>query len=87
MCFFYIFNLYSWYILVQTEKSNIGNEYKASMYKMLRDIMCLSKIEQSQCMYILNKIDSESNTQRIYQRIIKNNKWIDERKFKIGDYT
>ena len=70
--------------LPRTEKFNIGNEYKASMYKMLRNIMYLSKIEQSQCMYILNKIDSELNTQRIYLRIMKNNKWIDERKFKIA---
>ena len=70
--------------LPRTEKFNIGNEYKQSMYEMLRNIMYLSKIEQSQCLDILNKIDAELNTQRIYLRIMKNNKWIDERKFKIA---
>lgn len=70
--------------LPRTEKFNIGNEYKTSMYKMLRNIMYLSKIEQSECLNILNKIDTELNTQRIYLRIMKNNKWIDERKFKIA---
>lgn len=54
------------------------------MYEMLRNIMYLSKIEKSQCIDILNKIDAELNTQRIYLRIMKNNKWIDERKFKIA---
>lgn len=70
--------------LPRTEKFNIGNEYKVSMYEMLRNIMYLSKIEKSQCIDILNKIDAELNTQRIYLRIMKNNKWIDERKFKIA---
>lgn len=70
--------------LPRTEKFNIGNEYKASMYKMLRNIMYLSKIEANECLNILNKIDTELNTQRIYLRIMKNNKWIDERKFKIA---
>ena len=70
--------------LPRTEKFNIGNEYKVSMYEMLKNIMYLSKIEKSQCIDILNKIDAELNTQRIYLRIMKNNKWIDERKFKIA---
>ena len=70
--------------LPRTEKFNIGNEYKQSMYEMLRNIMYLSKIEQNQALNILNKIDAELNTQRIFLRIMKNNKWIDERKFKIA---
>ena len=70
--------------LPRTEKFNIGNEYKQSIYEMLRNIMYLSKIEQNQALNILNKIDAELNTQRIYLRIMKNNKWIDERKFKIA---
>ena len=68
----------------RTEKFSIGNEYKQSMYEMLRNIMYLSKIEQNQALNILNKIDAELNTQRIFLRIMKNNKWIDERKFKIA---
>lgn len=70
--------------LPRTEKFSIGNEYKQSMYEMLRNIMYLSKIEQNQALNILNKIDAELNTQRIFLRIMKNNKWIDERKFKIA---
>ena len=70
--------------LPRTEKFSIGNEYKQSMYEMLRNIMYLSKAEQNQALNILNKIDAELNTQRIFLRIMKNNKWIDERKFKIA---
>ena len=68
--------------LPRVEKFNIGNEYKLSMYEMLRNIMYLSKIEKSKCLEIANNIDAELNTQRIYLIIMKNNKWIDERKFK-----
>lgn len=70
--------------LPRTEKFNIGNEYKISMYEMLRNIMYLSKIDKNKCLDILNKIDAELNTQRIYLRIMKNNHWIDEKKFKIA---
>lgn len=70
--------------LPRTEKFSIGNEYKISMYTMLKNIMYISKIEKAQCLKILNQIDAELNTQRIYLRIMKNNKWIDERKFKIA---
>lgn len=70
--------------LPRTEKFNIGNEYKTSMYEMLRNIMYISKIDNTQSLNILNKIDAELNTQRIYLRIMKHNKWIDERKFKIA---
>lgn len=70
--------------LPRTEKFNIGNEYKTSMYEMLRNIMYISKIDHTQSLNILNKIDAELNTQRIYLRIMKHNKWMDERKFKIA---
>lgn len=70
--------------LPRVEKFNIGNEYKLSMYEMLRNIMYLSKIEKSKCLEIANNIDAKLNTQRIYLIIMKNNKWIDERKFKIA---
>ena len=70
--------------LPRTEKFNIGNEYKISMYQMLKNIMYITKIEKAQALDILNKIDAKLNTQRIYLRIMKNNKWIDERKFRIA---
>ena len=69
--------------LPRTEKFSIGNEYKKSMYEMLKDVMMLSKINNAECLDIVNKIDANLNTQRIYLRIMKKSKWIDERKFKI----
>lgn len=69
--------------LPRTEKFNIGTEYKTSMYKMLRKILYLSKINNDKCLDILNEIDAELNTERIYARIMKKNKLIDERKFNI----
>ena len=51
---------------------------------MLRNIIYLTKIEKEQCLQKLNNIDAELNTQRIFLRIMKKEKWIDERKFKIA---
>lgn len=70
--------------LPRTEKFSIGTEYKTSMYQMIRNILYLSKIEKNERLYYVNLIDAELNTQRIYLRIMKNNKWIDERKFKVS---
>lgn len=67
----------------RTEKFSIGTEYKTSMYKMLKDTLYLSKAPKEKSIEILNEIDTELNTQRIYARIMRNNKWIDYRKFKI----
>ena len=69
--------------LPRTEKFNIGTEYKNSMYKMLRGILYLSKVNDKTVIEVLNKIDAELNCQRIYLRIMKKNKWLDERKFNI----
>ena len=73
--------------LPRTEKFSIGTEYKSSMYKMLSNIMLLNKISKErrkEVLDILNNIDASLNTQRIYLRIMKSNKWIDEKKFKIA---
>ena len=73
--------------LPRTEKFSIGTEYKSSMYKMLEKIMYLkhvNKDETENIIVILNEIDSLLNTQRIYLRIMKKYKWIDEKKFKIA---
>lgn len=73
--------------LPRTEKFSIGNEYKLSMYKMLEETMFLNKMNIRQLeKYVetLNKIDSLLNCQRIYLRIMKNNHWIDEKKFNIA---
>ena len=70
--------------LPRVEKFNIGNEYKSNMYQMLENILYLSKIEESKCLEILNKIDAELNCQRIFLRIMKTNYWIDEHKFNVA---
>lgn len=70
--------------LPRTEKFSIGTEYKASMYQMLQDILMISKIEKKEILKYLNKIDSNLNTQRIYLRIMKKNRWINEKKFTIA---
>lgn len=67
--------------LPRIEKFNIGNEYKTSMYQMLRDIMYIDKIEAKDRLNIINKVDAELNTQRIYLRIMYNQKFIDKKKF------
>ena len=66
------------------EKFSMGTEYKVSMYKMLEDILIISKINEKEVMYYLNKIDARLNTQRIYLRIMKKEKWIDIKKFNVA---
>ena len=73
--------------LPRTEKFSIGTEYKSSMYKMLSNIMLINKISKTrkeEIMNSLNNIDANLSTQRIYLRIMYNNRWIDEKKFKIA---
>ena len=70
----------------RTEKFSIGTEYKKSVYQMINYIMYLNKIkntDKEKTLKLLNKIDAEIMTQRIFARIMKNNRWIDENKFKI----
>ena len=69
--------------LPRTEKFSIGNEYKKSMYEMIENILLISKIEVKEVLFYLNKIDASLGVQRIYLRIMKNNRWIDEKKFKV----
>ena len=73
--------------LSRTEKFSIGNEYKSSLYKMLEKIMYInkmSKVDKSKVIVTLNEIDALLNTQRIYLRIMKKYKWIDEKKFNVA---
>lgn len=70
--------------LPRTEKFSIGTEYKTSMYKMLENIMLISKISDEQKLNIINYIDAELNTQRIFLRIMYKNRWIDEKKFNVA---
>ena len=69
--------------LPRVEKFSIGTEYKKSMYKMLENILIISKIGKSEIINYLNLIDAELNLQRIYLRIMKKERWIDERQFRI----
>ena len=73
--------------LPRTEKFSIGNEYKTSLYKMLEKIMYINKMskeDKSKVIVTLNEIDALLNTQRIYLRIMKKYKWIDEKKFNVA---
>ena len=73
--------------LPRTEKFSIGNEYKSSLYKMLEKIMYINKMskeDKSKVIVTLNEIDVLLNTQRIYLRIMKKYKWIDEKKFNVA---
>ena len=68
----------------RTEKFNIGNEFKAIMYKMLENILYINKVENAKRIQYLNQIDAELNTQRIMIRIMQKNKWIDGKKYKVS---
>ena len=57
-----------------TEKNNKDNLEKQNEYKKYLKEM----------INILNIIDSQLNTQRIYLRIMKKYKWIDEKKFNVA---
>ena len=68
----------------KTEKFNIGNEFKNSIYQTLENILFIEKIEREKRLYYLNIIDTKINYQRILLRIMKDNKWIDEKKYKVA---
>lgn len=70
--------------LPRTEKYSIGTEYKQLLYIMLKDIIYLSKIQKECILEKLNEIDANLNTQRIYLRIMKKQKWTDEKKFNVA---
>ena len=74
--------------LPRTEKFNIGNEYKLSMYGILKNAIYINKVgnnkEIENILGYLNKIDAELVLERIYLRLMLKNRWIDEKKFKIS---
>ena len=70
--------------LPRTEKFSIGNEYKLSMYEVLKDTVYISKIDKTKRLYHIQKIDAELDIERIYLRIMLKNRWIDEKKFKVA---
>lgn len=74
--------------LPRTEKFNIGNEYKKSMYEILENSLYMAKVNNSEdkkeILKTLNYIDSKLTCQRIYLRIMKKQKWRDENKFNIS---
>ena len=54
---------------------------------MLEKIMYINKMskeDKSKVIVTLNEIDALLNTQRIYLRIMKKYKWIDEKKFNVA---
>lgn len=74
--------------LPRTERFNIGNEYKMSMYQMMERAFYLNKLNRrentKECFSIINQIDVKLNCQRIYLRIMKEESWIDKKKFDVA---
>ena len=70
--------------LPRTEKFSIGTDYKNVMYEMIRNIIYLSKVEMEERHHYTLEIDALVQIQRIYLRLMKQNKWMDEKKFKIA---
>lgn len=70
--------------LPRTEKFSVGTEYKNCMYDMINDIIYLSKIPIEYRFDYTVKVDASVQIQRIYLRLMKKNKWIDEKKFKVS---
>lgn len=68
--------------LPRTEKFSIGTEIKTSVYNMLRNILLVSKMDKTKRLEIYNIVDAEIYYQRICIRIMYNQKWIDEKKYK-----
>lgn len=68
--------------LPRTEKFNIGNEYKQSLYETMKYILILIKEEKSQKVKRLIQIDTELNLQRIYLRIMNKYHWIDSKRYR-----
>ena len=71
--------------LPRAEKFSIGNEIKTSMYDMLKNILLASKIHKNKRLQFYNLVDSNIYYQRICIRIMYNNKWIDEKKYKYSN--
>ena len=67
--------------LPRVEKFSIGTEYKNLMYETYRNILYVDKIDISQKLIYLNKIDADLNTQRLLLRIMKKMRWINEKRF------
>ena len=71
--------------LPRTEKFSIGTEIKTSMYEMLKNILLGSKVNTSKRLEIYNIVDAQIYYQRICIRIIHENKWIDDKKYKYSN--
>ena len=70
--------------LPRTEKLSIWTVYKTSMYQIMEEVIYVSKVPMEERYTHVIKIDVLVQLQRIYLRLMKNNKWIDERKFNIA---
>ena len=68
--------------LPRIEKFNIGNEYKISVYNVLKKAIYINKVGNR--LEYLNAIDAELVLERIYLRLMLKNRWIDEKKFRVS---
>lgn len=67
--------------LPRTEKFSIGTEFKSVMYDTFKSIMYIEKIMAKDRLFLLNRIDAGLNIQRAFLRIMKKQRWIDQKKF------
>lgn len=70
--------------LPKVEKYSIGNEFKTTLYQLIKEAMYLSKVDRKYALDILNRIDAELNIQRMYLRIMQRHRWIDNKKFEVA---
>ena len=75
--------------LPRTEKFNIGNEYKLSLYKMMYAVLYINKINRKKQVLegieLLNKIWSLSmNKPENVLIVMRKQKWIDIKKFDVS---
>lgn len=71
--------------LPRTEKFSIGTEVKTSVYNMLKNVLLASKVDKNKRIEIYNIVDVEIIYQRICIRIMYNNKWIDDKKYRYSN--
>lgn len=71
--------------LPRTEKFSIGTEVKTSMYNMLKNTLLATKIDKNKRLEIYNLVDVEIYFQRICIRIMYNNRWIYDKKYKYSN--
>lgn len=67
--------------LTRTEKFNIGQEMKLTVYDTLKNILYLSKIDIKSRLSVANVIDANISYEKSLIRIMYKNRYIDNKKY------